>query len=206
MPATAGTILRREHLVAACLVGTVVVVVGFASGIGLTKPAATQNTAMPPMSQGTEPDGPATGDGAGGGGANGGGSAPVNYVGTPIGLAAAPAAGSQGLVDTTAPPTSGVPPTTSETAPPPTTTTAPGSPPPTCDSGVLTVLLDQAATAVNGVPVIGPLTPQITDALVGSCSAQSTVAGSTPAASSATTPPVGSGLLPLLGPVTGTGS
>ncbi|HEY4021025.1 MAG TPA: hypothetical protein VGM75_20215 [Pseudonocardiaceae bacterium] len=201
MPAMAGTILRREHLVAACLVGTVVVVVGFASGLGLTKPAATgaqatQNATMPPMSQGTQPAGPATDGGAGGGG----GSGPVNYVGTPIGLAAAP----PGVLVTGVPTTSDAPPTTSETAPPPTTTTMPpptGTPPATCEAGVLNALLSQADTLLNPLPVVGPLTPQLTNALVGNCSGQSTVDGPTPSATQAAVP----GLLPLLGP-TGTGS
>lgn len=202
MPAIAGTILRREHLVAACLVGTVVVVVGFASGLGINKPAAespqaAQNNAMPPMSQGAEPGNPGAGGGTSGGSAGSGG---VNYVGTPAGLAAAPVGSLPGVGVVTTPTSSATAPvTTTDSAPPTTSTTV--APPPTCESGLLTGLLNQAATAVNGLPVVGPLAPQLTGALLGSCSAQSTTDGSAPS----TTPVAVPGLLPLLTP-TGTGS
>lgn len=205
MPAMAGAILRREHLVAACLVGTVVVVVGFASGLGITHPATTspeaaQNTAMPPMSQGTAPDSPGTGGGASGGSAGSGG---VNYVGTPAGAAVAPIGSPPGL-GITVPPTSAdpFPVTTTETAPPttgtPPTTTAPSA---TCETGLLTALLNQASSTVSGVPLVGPLVPPLTGALVGNCPAVSTTDQLAPAAAQAT----GVGLLPLLTP-TGTGS
>ena len=205
MPAMAGAILRREHLVAACLVGTVVVVVGFASGLGITNPAgvgpqAGQNTAMPPMSPSTDPDSSGAGGGANG---SGGGSGGVNYVGTPGGLAVAPIGSSPGIGDTVVPTSAGSPPgTTTEPSPTgtPTTTTAP---PATCEPGLLNALLDQAGSAVNGVPVLGPLVPPLTGALVGNCPAQSTMDQTAPSTTQAAVP----GLLPLLALTpTGTGS
>jgi hypothetical protein len=198
MPATAGTILRREHLVAACLVGTVVVVVGFASGLGLTKPdagstPAQQNSATPPTPQAGEP-------GTQAGGAGDGGAGPVNYVGTPVGLAAAPGAGSPAVTLATIPPQDTPPATTGSTPPPispvvpPTTTGVP----PTCTTGLLTGLLNQVTTAANGLPIVGPLAPQLTGTLLGNCPAQSTTDSSAPS----TTPAVPG--LPLPGSL-GTG-
>ncbi|MFD8499605.1 hypothetical protein [Amycolatopsis sp. NPDC059657] len=49
-----GRSLRREHLVAASLAGAVVVVVGYASGLGL-KPGTVAAAEPPPVAQGTKP-------------------------------------------------------------------------------------------------------------------------------------------------------
>lgn len=183
----AGTILRREHLVAASLVGTVVVVVGFASGLGLTHPAsAGTQQAQPRTTELPPPPAPAAAPGGSPGTPSGGG--PVGYVGTP-------AAGGGNLAigpltaDVPTPPTSAPPTTTPPTTTPPTGTTQPA-----CQPGLLTGLLNQVTTAVNGLPVVGSLTPALTDTLLGSCPS-STVDG--PTVTPTTTAP---GLLPLLIP------
>lgn len=192
---TAGTILRREHLVAACLVGSVVVVVGFASGLGLIHPAAAGALAAPDATDAPSASQPAAAGNQGS--AAGGSSGPVNYVGTPadVGIGGValpmvePTTSAQTAVDsgqTTAPTTM------------PTSTTPSRSNSPACQPGLLAALLNQVTTVVNGVPVVGSLAPQVTGTLFGTCSATTTDG---PATTSATA----SGLLPLLIP-TGGGS
>jgi hypothetical protein len=71
----------------------------------------------------------------------------------------------------------------------------------TCESGLLSALLNQAGSAVNGVPLVGPLVPPLTSALVGDCSTPSTTDSPAAQPTQAGLP----GLLPLA-PATGTGS
>ncbi len=150
VPQRSGSAFRREHLVTACLVGTVVVVVGFASGLGLRHP--TSGTVAAPQPAGTGnpgaagalPGASAAGGSPGGGGIGFGGSAPVNYVGTP------PLPGTPTVSATSSPGT----PTTS-TAPPGTSTNPPVTP--SCQPGLLGAVLDQVTTVVNSLPAVGSL-------------------------------------------------
>lgn len=129
-------LLRREHIVAASLVGSVVVVIGFASGLG-TRPGTGANAApMPggdehPVATGPAPTTqaqPTQNTGGGGGtrytGGGGGGGVPVTTA--PVG---APAS-----TDHTAHPTT--PPATSTTPP---GTTDPNAP---CQPGLVPDALD----------------------------------------------------------------
>jgi hypothetical protein len=146
-------LLRREHIVAASLVGSVVVVIGFASGLG-TRPGTGASAApapggeagppvatAPPQTTQTQPrqGGGGSGGGGGGGSANypGGGGAVLPVTTMP-----------------TVPPSHGHP--TTPTTPPPTGTTPP---PTTCDPGLVPVALDTLlgtlgqATDALGLPV-----------------------------------------------------
>jgi len=154
VPPKSGSVLRREHLVAACLVGTVVVVVGFASGLGLRHPTSTATEAAPQPSG--APRNPAValtpqGGSAAGGSSGAAGSAPVNYVGTPTG-------GGLGTPPLLGPFPAGPTVVATPTAGTPTTTTSVTSPPsPSCQPGLLNTVLNQVTTVVNGVPVVGSL-------------------------------------------------
>ena len=148
------SVLRREQVVAASLVGTVVVLVGFASGLGITHPAADSvTTSGPAAATGSAPSSQAGGDGSNGGGG-------VNYVGVAEpGAGYSGGGGSVGLggdypVTTTGPlPTSDYP-TTTTTAP----TTTPGA---SCQPGVVPLAVTSAVNGVAGVagnlPVVGSL-------------------------------------------------
>jgi len=143
--------LRREHIVAASLVGSVVVVIGFASGLG-TRPGPDANAA--PAHAGPEPEQPAA-------------TAPVTTTQTPGGTHY-PSGGGGPVPVATGP---AVPPGTHYTgpqAPPPTSTTVPTTttPPtgttPSCEAGfvpeaVSTLLgtLDRAGEAL-GLGLVAP--------------------------------------------------
>jgi hypothetical protein len=114
--------LRREHFVAAGLVGTVVVVVGFASGLGLRQPAPTTAQAQtrpaaprvpPPTVQTTAAQPPPVA--TGGGGISGGGGAiplpqPIHVTPDPTSHSAHPMPPSTTTPTTTPPTSTSVPP------------------------------------------------------------------------------------------------
>jgi hypothetical protein len=151
-------------VVAAGLVGTVVILVGFASGLGITRPApasaGTNQQAAGPT--GGKPagqaDSPATGSGTGG----------VIYVGTPQ------AAGLTGVPWpswlTNWPSISGSPSGPGIGGPPPSTPSSPVGPtgsaptmpgpttPPNCQVGLVQSVLATTTSVVNGIPLIGGLT------------------------------------------------
>jgi hypothetical protein len=192
-------LLRREHIVAASLVGSVVVVVGFASGLGSrpgtgasAAPAEDQRqpaaTAPVTTTQAQPPQGNSRGPSGGSPRPGGGGVAPV----------------------TTAPPTTTGTHHTGHPTPPPATTPPPTSttPPPACDPGLLPAavetILDTVgrATAAIGLPGLGPSTvdpaapglpalPEGTplDQFIATCSAPTTQ----PAPTTPTTTPTGHG-------------
>lgn len=155
-------LLRREHIVAASLVGSVVVVIGFASGLG-TRPGTGASAApapgdaaeppvatAPPQTTQAQPrqSGGSSGGGHSGGGGGGGAVLPVTTVPTVT-------------------PTHGHP-TTPTTTTPPTGTT----PPTTCDPGLVPAavgtLLDTLGQAVGalGLPGAIPATAATTTALL----------------------------------------
>ncbi|QUQ62972.1 hypothetical protein [Kutzneria sp. CA-103260] len=154
--------LRREHVVAASLVGSVVVVLGFASGLGLHHTSTT--VAAPPVTTGTPPP-PATEAGGG-----------VDQTGD-----GQQSAGSSGPVDNpyVATTTSTPAPTVTGTAAPTTpTTTTPGATTsttgPTCTPGLAPLVVDSLTTGVQGLPLLGPVVsgiglPPLVDTLLGSC-------------------------------------
>ncbi|HEY4458525.1 MAG TPA: hypothetical protein VGN81_29705 [Pseudonocardiaceae bacterium] len=158
--------VKREHVVAAGLVGTVVVVVGFASGLGIRQqPAAGATEAVPPVtapSAGNDASPPAaagsaaggsSGSGGGAGYYSSGGAGGVNYVGTPIGGGATTASSPATDPPSTQPPTQ--PPTTPPTSPPTSPPTT-GNPVPGCQVGLVPAVLNTVTHAVVAVPVAGP--------------------------------------------------
>jgi hypothetical protein len=157
--------LKREHLVAAGLVGSVVVVVGFASGLGIRQPTSDTAQAQPQPHHVTPPrtstsaettstqPAPAGGGGSGGGGVGGGGV--VNPQ--PIQL--------------TSPETHY--PTTSTSSTVPTTFSTTTTSPPPCDPGLVRGLTDTVDGTVGGLTgLLGlptkPLQPLL-DPLLGTC-------------------------------------
>jgi len=158
--------LRREHVVAASLVGSVVVVLGFASGLGLHH--TTSAVAAPPATTGTPPP-PATETG---GDQGGGGNQPVGYSGP---------ADSPYVATTTSASAPVVTVTTAPTAP---TTTTPGAPTtsttgPACTPGLVPQVVDSLTSGVQGLPLLGPVVsgvglPPLVDTLLGSCPAVTT--------------------------------
>jgi hypothetical protein len=194
-------LLRREHIVAASLVGSVVVVIGFASGLG-TRPGTGASAAPAPGGEAEPPVATAppqttqTQPRQGGGGSSGGGSA--NYPGG--GGAVLPV-----TTVPTVPPSHGHP--TTSTTPPPTSTTPP---PTTCDPGLVPVALDTLlgtlgeATDALGLPdalgllgaasATAPVVPELSgtgipavDQFVATCQAPTTAPATT------TTMPAGHG-------------
>ncbi|WP_328609342.1 hypothetical protein OG943_09505 [Amycolatopsis sp. NBC_00345] len=186
MSASRGRAFQRDHVVAACLAGAVVVVVGYASGLGLkTTPAGagTSVTAGGPPQTPAAPQEPARQP------LPAGQLPPANDV-QPMpampDVGAPPADGfpATGPVADTpsaepAPPTTGsVPPGTE--APPPDpgtgTPTPPGNPVPDCQPGLAQPVLDTA----SGLPLVGDLTAGagltgpdgILAAILGSCRPQ----------------------------------
>jgi hypothetical protein len=162
-----GFAVRREQVVASFLVGAVVVVLGFASGLGVRtadQPAGEQpvdaapDHASPPAGEETPP---VSGGGPGSGGrqpvAGGGSPRPVTVPGTRV---PDPGGG-------TVPPSPGpVPP--SPTPPP----QGPPPAPPECEPGALPTWLATAADTLVSVPVVGgvlgaPLAPVLTTPLGG---------------------------------------
>lgn len=176
--------VQREHIVAACLVGSVVIVVGFASGLGIhatttapsrpdtradspEHPAADLPVVAPPEPTAPRPAHP-----------------PID----PIAVAPAPAE----PVRTT--PTDTPDPTHSHPAP---TTPAPTTPPPSppdCVPGTVPALLDTLTGAVTVLP-LDPLTGAVTalplDAVIGGLTTALPPAGSLL--------PTGLGVLPVSG-------
>jgi hypothetical protein len=145
-------------VVAAGLVGTVVILVGFASGLGITRPApasagTNQQVAAPTSGKPAGQVGsPATGSDTGG----------VTYVGTPVaGLAGVPWPSWL----TTWPSISGLPSGPGIGGPPPATPTSSvgpiGSPPtmpgpttpPNCQVGLVQSVLATTTSVINGIPL-----------------------------------------------------
>ena len=190
------SVLRREQVVAASLVGTVVVLVGFASGLGITHPSTNQVTASGPGQSTPASQVPA---GAGGGDNTGGSGGGVNYVGVAEpggGYGSGGSGGGSGypVVTTTNPaPTSDAPPTT---------TTAPGTTTsPSCQPGLVPLVVTTAVNEAGQLPLVGSLfattttTPGLagivdglTSTLLGSC----TTPPPTPTTTVTTTPGSGS--------------
>ncbi|MCU1682678.1 MAG: hypothetical protein JWQ81_3417 [Amycolatopsis sp.] len=160
MPVSVGLSLRREHLIAACLTGAVVVIVGYASGLGL-KPGVTSTSAPSVIAGGSPPVGPGTQQSLPSD------IPPVSTVppmppmgGMPNTVPVASMPGGVGGViaqtqppaDSTSPgsgnPTPTGPPTTSTPPPPP-----PGTPLPQCQPGLVQPVLD----GVSGLPLVGGL-------------------------------------------------
>jgi hypothetical protein len=156
-----GPALRRDHVIAASLAGAVVIVVGYASGLGL-RPGGTAGAATPPVvADGGHPATPATP-----------GTQPlpagqppsdvpvVPLPAVPVGDQPVPAMpsmpsmpGDTGVVPTPQPqPTE---PGSPEPTPPPTTPVPPpGGDVPACQPGVTQQVLD----TVGGLPLVGSLT------------------------------------------------
>jgi hypothetical protein len=139
--------LQREHVVAASLVGTVVVVLGFASGLGQV-PAGSESAAPPAAQKPPRETVPAKTTTP----------VPAVHIGHPI------AEPPQRVAATTRPaPTTTVPPTHPHSTAPPTSTsptTPPTSPtkPPSCDVDAITALLRQVGALVGELPVVTELT------------------------------------------------
>jgi hypothetical protein len=152
-----GPALRRDHVIAASLAGAVVIVVGYASGIGL-RPGGTADAATPPVvADGGHPAAPAT---------------PVPQPLPPglppadvpaVPLPAIPVGDQPGQTmpsmpgDTGVVPTPEPPPTepgSPEPTPPPSTPPPPGTDVPPCQPGVTQQVLD----TVGGLPLLGSVT------------------------------------------------
>lgn len=199
MTASRGRSLHREHVVAACLAGAVVVVVGYASGVGLKTAPAGANTSV--MAVGGQPQtSPAQQP------VPSGQPPPPDAVEPmpPIpGPAAPPAVVPPGAVPVTDVPPVQQPPQGSDPAPPgstdpgapstpPGVPAPPGTPPPApdCQPGAVQPVVD----ALTGLPLVGGLTTGlgltgpggILLALVGSCQPQP---GQTPVLLPAGLPP-----------------
>jgi hypothetical protein len=213
------SVLRREQIVAASLVGAVVVLVGFASGLGITRPAAgNQVTAGGAGQPGASGPAPANQTGATGAGGGGGG---VSYVGV-----AEPGGGYSdggpgdlggGAADFSA--------TTTDPLPisddPPTTTTAPptGMPGASCQPGLaplaVTGVVDGIAGLAGNLPLgwllggstgtptttttpgLAGIVDGLTTPLLGSCTTTPTIGPTTtpttgPTVAGASTPGSGS--------------
>lgn len=150
-----GPALSRDHLIAASLAGAVVVVVGYASGIGL-RPGSTAAAAPPVVTDGGPHGAPATENPVPPG------EPPANVPAAP--LPAAPIAGAPIALppDSSMPPMPGgvdvEPAPVTETPPPPGTTVPPPPPPgtelPACQPGVAQQVLD----TVGGLPLLGSVT------------------------------------------------
>ncbi|WP_215547265.1 hypothetical protein [Amycolatopsis sp. CA-230715] len=184
--------LRRDHVIAASLAGAVVVVVGYASGIGLRP--GTSAEATPPADGGQQQAAPAV---PGAGQPVPGALPPPDSVpplpAVPVLPVAAqppdptppmepmppmPPQSPGGVVVTPTPgpgPEQPPPPATTPPLPPP-GTTPPGTPVPVCQPGVPQQLLD----TVGGIPLLGTLTTGLgvtgpnglTEALLGHCATQ----------------------------------
>ncbi|MEV6828673.1 hypothetical protein [Amycolatopsis sp. NPDC051102] len=156
-----GPALRRDHVIAASLAGAVVVVVGYASGIGL-RPGGAADAATPPVvADGGHPAAPET---PGGqplpSGLPPSGVPPVPLPALPVGdqpaTAMPPMPGDVGVQPPPEPPS---PEPTLPLPPPPTSTTPPAPAPPgpgvpECRPGVPQQVLD----TVGGLPLLGSLT------------------------------------------------
>jgi hypothetical protein len=154
-----GPALRRDHVIAASLAGAVVIVVGYASGIGL-RPGGAADAATPPVvadgGHQAAPETPATPPLPPGGPPSNVPAAPLPAV--PVGDQPAPSMPSM-PTDVVVPPVPdpGSPPATSPTSPPPTTPPPlppPGTDVPACQPGVPQQVLD----TVGGLPLLGAVT------------------------------------------------
>jgi len=142
---------RRDHVIAASLAGAVVVVVGYASGIGLHT-ATTATPVPPPLAQVPQPSTPPA-------------EQPPAAMPSDVRPAPLPAAavGYPQQPPDTMPPMPGgvdVDPTT-EPAPPTTTMPTPTTPPPPPETGVPAcqpAVAQQVLDTVGGLPLIGSVT------------------------------------------------
>ena len=159
--------LRREHVVAASLVGSVVVVLGFASGLGIHH-TATGAVAAPAPGSAAPPTTDTSSEPAGGG------YQPAGYSGD------SPQGDNPYIAPTIAPvPVGTTTPTATTTVP---TTTSPGTTTtstPSCTPGVVPQVVDTLTTGVQGLPLLGPVVagiglPPLVDTLLGSCPATTT--------------------------------
>lgn len=162
--------LRREHIVAASLVGSVVVVLGFASGLGIhhTTTAGTTPPAQaegPPQTSAAQPTGDVGQSGNAGQSGDSGQQGPrQNFVGTPVvTLSVSP---SMTMPTGSSPPVSTSP--TSVTGQPVPTTTQP------CAPGLVPVALKSVTSGVQELPLLGSVVsavplPVLLDSLLGSC-------------------------------------
>jgi hypothetical protein len=160
--------LRRDHLIAASLTSAVVVVVGYASGLGL-RPGGAVAAQPPPAADVTQPATPTTPSGQQPAPSNEmpsmgqlpplpplpADSRPADSVpsGTPGGAVDVPVDGTQPDPGSAPPPIGTAPP-----SPPPSTPVPPPPPPgtdlPACKPGVTQQVLD----TVGGLPLLGTLT------------------------------------------------
>ncbi|HEY2062667.1 MAG TPA: hypothetical protein VGH57_30145 [Amycolatopsis sp.] len=160
-----GIALRRDHVVAASLAAAVVVVVGYASGLGLRPGSVANAGSPPPTADGPAPSAPAGDQPAPPGGlpsvaaipplpAQPVGGAPSDV--TPVDMPAN-MPGDVVAQPTPTPPSDPGFPAPSEPAPPGTTTPPvlpPGTDLPACTPG----LPQQALDAVSGLPLVGGVT------------------------------------------------
>jgi hypothetical protein len=151
-----GPALRRDHVIAASLAGAVVIVVGYASGIGL-RPGGAADAATPPVvADGGHPAAPETP-----------GTQPLPSALPPsdVPVSPLPAVPAGDQPATTVPPMPGdvvVAPTPDPGSPAPTTPPNPTTPPlpppgtevPACQPGAAQQVLD----TVGGLPLVGAVT------------------------------------------------
>jgi len=161
--------LRRDHVIAAGLAGAVVIVVGYASGLGL-KPGSVGagSSVTADGGQHSTPQTPA-------------GERPVPSGQLPSPDAVPPmppVPGGTQPVDVPPSPPDVVPVTTMPTEQPP-----PGTPSPECQPGLVQPVLN----AASGLPLVGDLTGGL--GITGPSGLLSTLLGSCPAPAVATTPP-----------------
>lgn len=159
-------IVRREHVVAASLVGAVVVVVGFASGLGTHRTTENHNPAAPRTEAAAQPPlttAPSTPD-----------QIPANPGANPPQRAVAPRPQPQPLPPSQ--PHTSTPPPSSTTSPPPTTpppstTTPPPQTDPPCQPGLLGDLpiLPGALPVVGGLPILGGLVGGLVGPVLAQC-------------------------------------
>ncbi|TWP52937.1 hypothetical protein FKR81_07450 [Lentzea tibetensis] len=130
--------LQRDQVVAASLVGTVVVVLGFASGIGRVAQGGVAQAQTPPSQTRSEQPHPAD-------------HAPQPVAHNPAPVAHQPGPGPHVPAPTHPHPTA--PPST-----PTTTPTQPTKPAAPCDAGAIAALLKQLGVLVGELPIVGELT------------------------------------------------
>jgi hypothetical protein len=181
--------LRRDHVIAAGLAGAVVIVVGYASGLGLkpssvgagrsvTADGGQHSTPQTPAGEQPVPSGQLPSPDA---------VPPMPPVpgGTqPVDVPPSPS----DVVPVTAIPAEQPPPETDPTSPGSPTTppapTPPGTPSPECRPGLVQPVLD----AASGLPLVGDLTGGL--GITGPSGLLSTLLGSCPAPAVSTAPPV----------------
>lgn len=139
--------LTREQCIAALLVGAVVVLLGFASGLGIAPTGTAQPAALPSVSTTGGAQSPTASTSTA--------APPIAYVVEPV----PPAVGAAGSVAASLPTGTTTVPTSSTPTPAPSTSSAPAAP--TCSPDVLTTLLSallpgQLLTDL-GLPSLGEL-------------------------------------------------